>query len=174
MESIEIWKSVEGFKDGYEISNLGRAKNKSGKILTPDLIKTNYHRYRLVNCNGKMKAMMAHRLVALAFIPNPENKPQVNHINGRKTDNRVENLEWSSQSENMLHAYRTGLQKPFMSDECKQKGIEINSRKVIDTKTNIIYPSIKAAAKELGIQRYTLGSYLSGKIKTNKTSLRFL
>lgn len=68
-----------------------------------------YLQYRLVNDDGRVVAMSAHRLVAICYIPNPESKPTVNHINRIKTDNRVENLEWATYPEQMLHAIKTGF-----------------------------------------------------------------
>ena len=71
---------------------------------------------------GKTKEFKAHRLVALMFIPNPYNKPQINHINGRKEDNRVENLEWCTNSENQIHSYRTNKdRKNFFRDNNPRK-----------------------------------------------------
>ena len=121
----EIWKAVKGYEDLYEVSTFGRVRS-LGKIFykdnhgtickttyQPQIIAQRYHTagYLIVNLNNykNQKTMRVHRLVAEAFIPNPENKPFINHKNGIKDDNRLENLEWSTPSENNQHAYDTGL-----------------------------------------------------------------
>ena len=109
----EIWKPIAG-AEGYEVSSLGHVrslKHKRPLILktfVPSLSRYEYLFVRLC-ISGKPVAYAVHRLVAKTFIPNPEGKPCVNHINGIKADNRVENLEWCTPSENVIHAYKTGL-----------------------------------------------------------------
>lgn len=107
----EIWKDIKGYEGLYEVSNLGRIKSlKRNKIITPKLI----HSYFSVILYNKKnyRNFRIHRLVAQAFIPNPNNYPQVNHIDGNKLNNNLENLEWCTQSHNMKEAYRIGLEKP--------------------------------------------------------------
>ena len=121
----EIWKSVVNFEESYEVSNLGRFKrlsrytnNKNGKNLLKERINNNNvikssNKYINVSlCSeGICKTFLLHRLIMEAFTPNIENKPCVNHINGIKHDNRLENLEWCNYSENAIHAFKIGLSK---------------------------------------------------------------
>ena len=105
---MEEWRSIPGYP-GYEASNLGRIRSlRSGeaRILKQHKSQKGYLRANIKHENGKRHCQNVHRFIALAFIPNPEKLPEVNHINGIKDDNVVENLEWCTSSENHLHAYR--------------------------------------------------------------------
>lgn len=100
-KNMEIFKDIKGYP-GYQISNLGRiwSYKQRGRYMIPSPNNRGYMQINLVAANGKRKKELVHRLVALHFIDNPDNKPEVNHINHIRYDNRVENLEWVSHSEN--------------------------------------------------------------------------
>lgn len=107
----EIWKDIIGYEGLYQVSNLGRIYSTPRPSTKGGIRKTNIDTrgYQYVCCKkfGKGKNLLLHRVIAIHFIPNPENKPQVNHINGNKLDNTIENLEWSTAQENIHHFVST-------------------------------------------------------------------
>jgi hypothetical protein len=153
-------KQIKNFED-YWIHDDGRVWNdRSGRFLT---IGINNHGYCTVKLSSDKKYnKFLHRLIAEAFIPNLEGKPQVNHINGVKHDNRIENLEWNTAKENMQHAYDTGLKN---NDSTKVK--------IINTVTGQIYESFRLAAEKEGVSASKLMDYLRGNC-TNPTNLDYL
>lgn len=156
---VEIWKDVVGYEGIYQVSNFGRVKSlektfwstknnsfSTNKEFIRKLSNTRkgYLRTGLMK-DLKQKPFLVHRLVAIAFIDNPENKPEINHINGIKTDNRVENLEWVTTKENVIHSFEIGLSKRAKGDENKssklsyKKASEIRSSNLKNKELSIMY-----------------------------------
>lgn len=143
----EIWKEIEGYDGDYLISNLGKVKSlkhKNPKILKPSAGKHAYLHIILYK-NKKPFTHKIHRLVAEAFIPNPNNKPTINHINGIKTDNNLINLEWTTYSENTKHAYDNGLH-PNITNE---KAVETLRISIYSNKLNLKFKSLTEAGNYL-------------------------
>jgi hypothetical protein len=175
MDMKEEWRDIEGYEGMYQVSNLGRVLSLiSNKILKNFFVgRGGYHRVDL--CKDKVrKPYRVHRLVAEAFIPNINNKPQVNHIDGNRINNNVENLEWCTNSENNKHAWESGLREEYrekLSERMKGNKIGESSRKravlKIDESEEVIgtFNSLKEAGLEYGENAYTtISKCCSGKI----------
>ena len=164
------WRSVVGYEGLYEVSNDGRVRTvehiANGHTITPRELairiykNQRYARVRLYR-DGKPKDYVVHRIVAEAFIPNPYNKPQVNHIDGNRSNNMVENLEWCTASENQRHAYKTGLKDIENTITHTRKKV-----RQIDAEGNVIkiWQSMSEAARELGLHVSNISHCCSGRI----------
>lgn len=171
----EIWKDIEGFEGYYQVSNKGSVKaldrkvpnrnriiNRKGHVLKQ--YKQGKYYGVALNKNGINKMFLVHRLVAKAFISNPENKPCVNHINPVTKDfcdNRVENLEWATYSENNLYAYKIGNNIPNYSQKGRVGILSGNHKEIyqIDKNNNKIiakFISAVEAEEKTGICRSTI------------------
>ena len=138
---IEIWKDVKGYECLYQVSNLGnvRSKNKvgidgrkiEGKLLKGGMF-SNKYKFVCLRKQGENKNCLIHRLVAEAFIPNPNNYPIVNHKDGNKQNNNVENLEWCTYHENRMHANKLGL--TYQKGKPRKVTVELDE-KIIEFET---------------------------------------
>ena len=175
---MEIWKDVKGYEGFYQVSNLGRVKSlerdiyfpngtiirhMEEKILVPALNNNGYSYVNLCK-NGKTKKEYVHRLVAMAFIENPENKPMVNHKDEVKTNNVVDNLEWCSAQENINYGTRTA--RAAQNHKDFKLGNNPRAKAVFCVELNKKFDCITRAGKELGVNINCIVSVCRGKTKT--------
>jgi hypothetical protein len=169
---IEVWKDIDNYKGHYQVSNLNKVRSldrlcvnryRKGAILKLDLY-SDYARVTLTK-NNIPKRFSVHRLMMIAFVPNPLNKPCINHIDGIPLNNGLSNLEWCTYSENAIHAYKTKLQIPKRgADSVKSKVvcmIDINTNEVLNT-----YKSTVIAQDATGVYRTGIRNCCTGRVKT--------
>lgn len=165
----EIWKPISDYEGSYEISSYGRVKSFPTKrrtttiILKPKLTKDGYYETTLYS-EEKPKYIRTHRLVAQAFIPNLQNKPQVNHKDGNKLNNYVGNLEWCTNQENITHSIEMGLQNPVGHNNFNAKPVA-----QYDLDGNLIqkYKCIRYASDDTGIKQGNISRVCNGHRKTS-------
>lgn len=155
------WKKIEGYEN-YSVSDTGLVKNtRTGRLLKPHISKDGYYTVGLFkHCKGKTYKI--HRLIALAFIPNPDNLYAVDHINANKLDNRIENLRWLSLADNN-RAYR----KEQLSEEEREKRNNVARKKVVCIETGKKYRSLSKAAEDFGVAPQAISACIHGRTKTS-------
>lgn len=177
---MEFWKQIVGFEGLYEVSNNGKIKSlgngkstnsntKKERFLTIKVTTNGYTKVKLSK-NSKRFYFSVHRLVALNFIENPSNKREVNHIDGNKLNNCVDNLEWITSSDNQKHAFGLGLQKSIKGKDHLQS-IPINQ---FDLNGNFIkeWDSINSLKRILGFNSFGIIGCCKKKVK-HKTAYGF-
>lgn len=175
----EQWKPIERFEN-YEVSSLGNVRSLNyGNTEEIRALKSRKNKggYSIINLhkNGKQYTKIIHRLVAQAFIPNPENKKEVNHIDGNKENNAITNLEWCTGKENKQHAWKIGLCRPIHhTEETKRKLSEMRkggknplSKRVRCITTDEIFGSVVEAAVKYNGDKTGIAKCCRGKLKTS-------
>ena len=160
----EIFMDIKGYEGKYQVSNLGNVRNSKGKVMKQNKRQDGYMMIQLFK-DGKHKHHFVHRLVLSTFKANPNNKPQVNHINEDKTDNRLNNLEWSTPKENINHGTHN---KRAVATRKANGTYDKMSIKVYCITNNTVYKSASEAARQLNLDPSSITKCLKGKYKQTK------
>lgn len=164
--NIEEWKDIDGYEGLYQASSFGNIKSlKSNLILKPILQSNGYCHIGLHN--GKPIQYRLHRIIAKTFIPNPENKPQVNHKDGNRSNNNISNLEWCTASENQKHSYNILSKKPSVKGRFGEYHNTSNHCLQISPDGFLIavYGSQYEATRETGISQTSINKCSRGKLQ---------
>lgn len=180
-QKLEIWKDIKGYEGLYRISNLGKVKSLSritpgaiSRYLPTKILKTRIGNRGYVeiqlSLNGVRTHYSIHQLVARAFIPNPENKPYIDHINGDRTDNRYNNLRWVTHKENMNNPItRARITERQLGEKSHWWNVygekHPKSKKVMCINTSVIYESITEAGRKTGVNRSGINMVCRGERK---------
>lgn len=158
---MEVYKTVDDsrFPNCYQISNKGNVKTLRRNKITKGIKNIDGYRYITGTYNNFRTTLLVHRLVANAFIPNPSNLLCINHIDGNKENNCVENLEWCTHSENMIHAVKTGLHTNCLKKGEKHNVSKHSFAKVTEIRTR--YKNEKISMRQLAKEYNTTSGYIS-------------
>lgn len=167
---IEIWKDIIGYEGKYQVGDFGNIKSTISpkhRMLIGNKDRAGYLRVKLWKDGVVSRMYSVHRIVATYYVLNPDNKKEVNHKNGVKSDNRAENLEWSTRSENLYHAYATGLKKPAKST----RGGKFNNRskkvvQILNDGSEKEWDGIRFAAIALKLNPSNICSACLGKLES--------
>lgn len=163
----EMWDWVNGYEGHYQVSCAGKVYSvKSDMYLKPNLIRSGYYMVRLSK-NGWSRDYLVHRLVADVYCNNNYNKPIVNHIDGVKTNNYFLNLEWCTESENQLHAIRTGLKIPNRGESHPMKKLTYEKTQEIKKRYELGL-TYKQLANEYGVHFSTIGRIINAQLWRKK------
>lgn len=158
---MPTWKPIRGY-ESYKVSDAGEIMNSRGRLLKSNADGKGYLSVSLC-AGGVEKKRMVHRLVAVAFLPNPDSKATVNHKNGNKTDNRAVNLEWATQSENNQHSYDMGLASPKGITGERNGRAKLSAADVADIRVLLGNGTpVVAIAARYGVNSTTIGKIKRG------------
>jgi hypothetical protein len=174
----ELWKPIKGFEQFYEASNLGRIKSigrivhqthmdkyKKERMMTPYLNPKKYLCTKLYDGFDNSKSFTIHKIIALTFLENPNNYIEVNHVDGNKVNNRVDNIEWCSRSHNVRETYRLGLKDPSKYMGSGNKTSKLTEEQVLSIREE--YKNKSLNQRQLAI-KYNVGNTLIGMIVHNQ------